>query len=237
MKGKRINDKKLNRRLGILRSYSEHRRISFGYVSQKKIKSALINPLLIAVIAVIAVLLTFNIDYDTYSAGAEYLTYLLTPATVALAIPLYEKLSILKKHFAAVMLGIFSGVVSSFLCVLLFAYCFGLSHTEYVTFLPKSITTAMGIGVSEELGGIVTITVACIVLTGIAGNVMASAIFRIFRITHPIAQGVACGTAAHAIGTSRAIELGELEGAVSGLSIAVSGVMTVLCISLFAAVY
>lgn len=208
-----------------------------GMYLRKKIKSALINPLLIAVIAVIAVLLTFNIDYDTYNAGAEYLTYLLTPATVALAIPLYEKLSILKKHFAAVMLGIFSGVVSSFLCVLLFAYCFGLSHTEYVTFLPKSITTAMGIGVSEELGGIVTITVACIVLTGIAGNVMASAIFRIFRITHPIAQGVACGTAAHAIGTSRAIELGELEGAVSGLSIAVSGVMTVLCISLFAAVY
>ena len=147
----------------------------FGQWCRKKWKLTICNPLLIAVIVVIALLLVFHVDYDTYYEGAKYISYLLTPATVCLAIPLYRQLELLKQHAAAILLGVCSGVVASMGGIFVIAMLFHLSHEEYVTFLPKSITTAIGMGVSEELGGIVTITVAIIILTGIIGNVIASA--------------------------------------------------------------
>ncbi len=205
-----------------------------GAFLQKKFKLAIFNPLLISIIITIIVLLATNIDYKTYYEGAKYLSYLLTPATVCLAIPLYEKLELLKNNWKAIFTGIVSGVFTTMICILAMSFIFNLSHKEYVTLLPKSITTAIGMGVSEELGGYVTLTVAVIIITGILGNVIAPLVCKIFKITEPIAKGVALGTASHAIGTSKALEMGEVEGAMSSLSIGVSGLLTVVSASIFA---
>lgn len=205
-----------------------------GAFLQKKFKLAIFNPLLISIIITIIVLLATNIDYKTYYEGAKYLSYLLTPATVCLAIPLYEKLELLKNNWKAIFTGIVSGVFTTMICILAMSFIFNLSHKEYVTLLPKSITTAIGMGVSEELGGYVTLTVAVIIITGILGNVIAPLICKVFKITEPIAKGVALGTASHAIGTSKALEMGEVEGAMSSLSIGVSGLLTVVSASIFA---
>ena len=198
-----------------------------GSLLKKKYHSALFNPLLLSVAATIVLLVLFRIDYDTYYEGAKYLSYLLTPATVCLAIPMYEQLELLKKNLKAVMVGIISGVLMSLGCILVMAIVFGLNHETYVTLLPKSITTAIGIGVSEELGGYVTITVATIVITGVLGNIIGEGLCKLFHIEEPIAKGVALGTASHAIGTARAMEMGEIEGAMASLSIAVAGLLTV----------
>ena len=205
-----------------------------GTVLKKKFKWAIFNPLLIAIAVTIVFLAVTRMDYSVYYESAKYLSWLLTPATVCLAVPLYEKLELLKKNWKAVMAGILSGVLTTLLSVLGLSVLFALSHEEYVTFLPKSITTAIGMGISEELGGQVTLTVAVIILTGILGNMAAPAICRLFRITEPIAKGVAIGTSAHAMGTAKAMEMGEVEGAMSGLSIAVSGLLTVIGASVFA---
>ena len=207
---------------------------ALGVYLRKKFKRSFINPLLISVVFVIGVLLLLGIDYDTYNNGGQYISYLLTPATVCLAIPLYQQLHLLRKHKKAVVLGIFAGVLSSLGSILALAYLFGLTHEQYVTLLPKSITTAIGIGVSAELGGIETITVAVIILTGIFGNIVAEGVFKLFRITHPVAMGLALGVSSHAIGTAKALELGEVQGAMSSLSIAVAGLLTVICASFFA---
>lgn len=199
---------------------------------KKKVGWAILNPLLVSVVLVIACLLVFHIDYAAYNESAKYISFLLTPSTVCLAIPLYRQLELLKKNLTAVILAIVSGVVTSALSIFLLCLMFGLEHVHYVTLLPKSITTAIGMGVSEEAGGIVTITVFCIVITGIFGNMIADLVFRVMRITHPIAKGLALGTSAHAIGTAKALELGEIEGAMSSLSIAVAGLMTVVLVPL-----
>lgn len=205
-----------------------------GELLKKKFKLAIFNPLLIAIVIVIVALKLCNISYDTYYSSAKYLSYLLTPATVCLAIPLYEQFELLKNNWKAVMIGIFSGVIGSLSSVLALTLIFSLSHEEYITLLPKSITTAIGVGVSEELGGYVTITVAVIIITGILGNMIGEALCHIFKIDEPIAKGVAFGTSAHAIGTAKAMEIGEIEGAMSSLAIAVAGLITVVGASLFA---
>ena len=201
-----------------------------GLLLRKKFKKAIFNPLLIGILCVIGVLSIFHIEYDSYNVGGQYISYLLTPATVCLAVPLYEQLSLLKKNLVAVAAGIVSGVLASMLLCKLFQ----LSHEEYVTLLPKSITTAIGMGVSEELGGIVTITVAVIIITGVLGSVIGEIVCKLFRIQEPIAKGLALGTAAHAIGTSKAMEMGPVEGAMSSLAIAVAGLLTVVSASVFA---
>ncbi len=205
-----------------------------GLLIKQKLKKAIFNPLLISVVIVILFLIVFHIDYKTYDNGAKYLSYLLTPATVCLAVPLYQQLQLLKENAKAVIFGILSGVLTSLTCVLLLSKLFGLNHEQYVTMLPKSITTAIGIGISEEMGGLVTITVASIVITGIIGNMMAEVICKIFRITDPVAKGIAIGTSAHAMGTSKALEMGEIEGAMSSLAIAVAGLVTVILASFYA---
>lgn len=205
-----------------------------GLIIKRKFKLAIFNPLLIAVVIVILFLVVFHVDYETYNSSAKYLSYLLTPSTVCLAVPLYQQLHLLRKNAKAVILGITSGVIISLTSVLLLSKLFGLNHQQYVTMLPKSITTAIGMGVSEEMGGLVTITVASIIITGILGNMMAELICKIFRITEPVAKGIAIGTSAHAVGTAKAIEMGEIEGAMSGLAIAVAGLLTVIMASFYA---
>ena len=199
-----------------------------GVQLKKKFKLAVLNPLMISIIFVVGVVLLFKLDYPSYKKQAEILNYLLTPATIALAIPLYQQLSLLRKNLLAVICGIISGVFASMSSVLAMSVLFSLSHEDFVTLLPKSITTAIGMGVSEELGGIQTITVAVIIVTGVLGNVIGEGVCKLFRITEPISRGLALGTAAHAIGTAKALEMGEIEGAMSSLSIAVAGLLTVV---------
>ena len=205
-----------------------------GTLLKKKFKLGIFNPLLISIVVSIVVLVVGKVDYYTYNEGAKYLSWLLTPATVCLAIPLYEQWGLLLKNFKAVMLGLVAGTITSLTTVLALALICGLSHEEYVTLLPKSITTAIGMGVSEELGGYVTITVAVIIITGVLGNIFGELICKIFKIDEPISRGLAFGASSHAIGTAKALEIGEVEGAMSSLAIAVSGILTVALSSLYA---
>ena len=205
-----------------------------GVLLKKKLKFALLNPLLISIVIIILILVGFHIDYDTYNDGAQLLSYLLTPATVCLAIPLYEQMELLKKNWKAIMGGIISGVLTSAVCVLVLCLIFHLEHDMFVTLLPKSITTAIGIGLSNEMGGVETITIAVIIVTGVLGNLIAEPVLKLFRIKNPVAKGLAIGTASHAIGTTKAMEMGEIEGAMSSLSIAVAGLITVAAASIFA---
>lgn len=205
-----------------------------GLMLKRKFKLAILNPLLIGTVLVMLALVLLDVEYKHYNEGARYISYLLTPATVCLAVPLYQQLTLLKKNLKAVAAGILAGVLTSLVSVLLLAKLFGLTHEQYVTLLPKSITTAIGLGVSQELGGIETITVAVIIVTGILGNVLADLLCKVFRIEEPVAKGLAIGTASHAIGTAKAMEIGQVEGAMSSLAIAVAGLLTVVGASVFA---
>ena len=201
---------------------------------QKKTGLQVLNPLLVSAALIIAVLSVLKIDYSAYDQSAKMLSSFLTPVTICLAVPLYNQLELLKRHKKAIFLGILSGVITSLVCVLLLSMLFRLDHAAYVTLLPKSITTAIGMGVSEELGGYVSITVAVIILTGVLGNIIAPTICRVFLITEPVARGVAIGTSSHAIGTARAMEMGKIEGAMSSLSIVIAGLLTVVGAPIFA---
>ncbi len=208
------------------------------YFMSTKIKSKtkldFLNPLFLTIVLIIIFLLSFKIDYEVYNSSAKYLSYLLTPATVCLAVPLYKQINLLKKNVKAVIIGITVGVITSLGSIFLMSFLLGLTHEQYVSILPKSITTAIGVGISEELGGIPSITIAAIVLTGNLGNVMAVWICKLFKIKEPIAVGLAIGTSSHALGTTKALEIGEIEGAMSSLSVAVSGLLTVIFASVFA---
>ena len=204
-----------------------------GMFIKKKWKLAIFNPLLLAIIFTMIFVLGSHMPYDVYYEGAKYISYLLTPATVSLAIPLYQQFESLRKNVRAIMIGIVTGVLTSMVSVLVLAIIFRYDHKEYVTFLPKSITTAIGMGVSEELGGYVAITVAVIIVTGIIGNMIAETVCRVFHITEPVAKGIAIGSASHAVGTTKAMEMGAVEGAMSSLSIVLSGFLTVFGAMIF----
>ena len=208
-----------------------------GVWIKKKSGWAICNPLLIAILLIIGVLLALHIPYDVYEEGAQYISYLLTPATVCLAVPLYEQVELLRQHKKAIAAGLIAGMLTSLWSILLLAAIFKLNYEEYVTLLPKSITTAIGMGVSEELGGLVTVTVAVIIMTGVVGNIVAESVCRLFRLEEPVAKGIAIGSASHAIGTAKAMEMGEVEGAMSSLSIAVTGLITVAGAALFAGLW
>lgn len=205
-----------------------------GVQAKKRFKVAAANPLLISIVLTIGVLCAFDIDYQTYYESAKMLNWLLTPATVCLAIPLYRQLRLLKNNLKAVLLGIAAGAFSGLVCVLLLALIFGLDHAQYVTLLPKSVTTAIGMGVAEELGGDPSIAAVVIILTGVLGNVFAERFLRWIGVKESVARGVAIGTSSHAIGTSRAMEMGEIEGGISSLSLVTAGLMTVIGASVFA---
>ena len=195
------------------------------------------NPLLISIVLVIVFLLVFDIKYENYNRSAQYISYLLTPATVSLAIPLYQQIELLKKHFKAIMIGIVCGVFTSLFSIFILSMIFRLSHGEYVTLLPKSITAAIGMVVSEELGGYATITVSVIAVTGILGNMFAEMVCKLIRIKSPIAKGLAIGTSSHAAGTAKAMEMGQIEGAMSSLSIVIAGILTVILAPIFSMLY
>lgn len=205
-----------------------------GLLCREKFKLPIFNPLLIAIIFTIGFVEIFHVDYDSYYSSAKYLSWLLTPATVALAVPLYKEVERLKSNWKMITISIACGCASSVTTVLILALLFRFNHEQYVTFLPKSITTAIGMGIAEELGGIVPVTVAVIIVTGIFGAIIADIVFKVFHITDPIAQGLALGASAHAIGTSKAIELGDLQGAMAGLAICTSGIITVVLATVFA---
>lgn len=200
---------------------------------KSKTKNVLCNPLLISMLLIIVFLKIFNIPYVKYKEGTKYITYLLTPATICLALPLYEKMKILKDNFIAIIIGISVGVITSALVIFIFSYLFKLNHKEYITLLPKSITTAIGIDLSREYGGYEDITVTLIVITGVIGNIFAELILKIFRVKNKVAKGIGIGCASHAMGTSKAMEMGEVEGAMSSLSIVLTGILTVLFINIF----
>ena len=195
-----------------------------------KVKSTLCNPLLVASAMIVAVLLVLKVDYETFDKGASYLTYFLTPATVCLAVPLYRQFHILKSNMKAILLGIAAGCIACMISIVGLAVVFSFSTQLTASVLPKSITTAIAIGLSDEIGGMSAVTVACVVITGIFGACTASALFKLFKIEEPVAQGLATGASAHAIGTSRALELGEIQGAMSSLAIVVTGIMTVILV-------
>ena len=199
-----------------------------GAFLQKKTRQSWCNPLLLGSVFVILFLRLFEISYPDYQEGAGMVSWLLLPATVSLAVPLYEQWEALRKNAAAILSGIAAGVVVSLGSVLLLAWAFRLDRAAAVSLLPKSITTAIGADVAGELGGIPALTTAVIILTGIFGNLTAQAVCKWFRITEPVAKGVGIGSAAHAIGTTKALELGPVEGAMSSLSIAVAGILTAL---------
>ena len=184
-----------------------------------------------------AILVLFRIPYKEYQKGADLLSYFLTPATVCLAIPLYKQISLLKNNFIAVFFSILLGTLTSLGSILLLGLLFQLKAEHIFTLLPKSITTAIGIGVSEASGGYVNLTVAAIVITGILGSILSDLIFRILPIRHPIAKGLALGTGAHAIGTAKALEYGEVEGAMSSLAIVLAGIFTVIFVPIITAVF
>jgi len=206
-------------------------------VVQKKMKWVFFNPLLITIVFSVILILLTGTDTKVYKENVMILEYMLTPATVCLAIPLYEKINELKKNVVAILLGIISGVVSSALCVVSLAIIFKLDKEIYLSFLPKSITTAIAVGITEEIGGIEALTVIVIVITGVLGGIMAEGVCKIFKITHPIAKGTAIGTSSHVGGTAAAIQMGETEGAISGLSIAVAGIITVVVLPFFAKIF
>lgn len=199
-----------------------------GLWCQKKGKSPLCNPILIATVLVIAALLLTGIPNDTYQEGTGLFSWLLTPATVCLALPMYQQVKVLKKNLPAILAGVAAGTVTSLVVIFFLCRLFSLDKTLTVSLLPKSITTAMGMVLARQAGGLEALSACAIIVTGILGSLLGSGLCRIFRITSPIAQGVAFGTASHVVGTTRAGELGALQGAVSSLSLAVAGILTAI---------
>ena len=204
-----------------------------GLWCQRKTRSALCNPLLIAALLSIGVLLLTGTSAQVYAAGTSGISWLLTPATVCLAVPLYGQLKELKGHLPAIITGILAGTVTSLLAVFFLCRLFRMDELLTLSLLPKSVTTAIGLALSESAGGLSSLTAAAIILTGILGNLIGTFLCRLLKITHPIAQGVGFGTASHVIGTSRATELDPLAGAVSSLSLAVAGILTAILFPLF----
>lgn len=202
---------------------------------KQRFHNPLLSPMVLAIVFVIVTLLLLGIDYDSYSKATMGISFLVTPATVCLAIPLYRQLALLRHNWLAILGGIFAGVLASLLTVFAVAMVFRLDAAQYATMLPRSITTAIGMEVSRELGGSATITMIAIMVTGVVGNMLAELVLRLLRVTNPIAMGVAIGSSCHVLGTAKAIEMGETQGAMSSLAIVVAGLLTVVLAPLFAA--
>lgn len=202
-----------------------------GLRINRRLRTPLANPLLIAAILLGAVLVLTGIPLDDYNAGGGFLTLFLTPATVALAVPIYRQLEVLRRNLLPILAGALAGSIVSIGSVIVFCRLFGLSDTLTSSLIPKSVTTPIGVQLSAALGGLTPVTAIAIVLTGLIGAVLLPAFLRLVHVTDPVTVGIAIGTASHAVGTSRAIELGETEGAMSGLAIGVAGLMTALLVS------
>ena len=202
-----------------------------GLFFQRKCKTPLCNPLLISVALIVAVMLVTGFSVETYQADMKIFSWLITPATVALAVPLYQQLQKLKKNLPAILAGVAAGAIAALASVFALCALFGLDRQTTVSLLPKSITTAIGVVLSQEIGGIAAVTTAAIAITGIFGNILGPSLCKLLCIRNPIAQGVAFGTSSHVIGTSRAPQLHPLTGAVSSLSLTIAGIVTTVLLS------
>lgn len=198
-----------------------------GIFIQKKTRVSLLNPLLIAVLGIMGLLALTGIPYEAYNQGGQYIHFMLGPATVILAVPLYRQLDLLKRNLVPILGGITVGCVTAITSVIVLSRLFDLEESISISMIPKSVTTPIGIEVSRQIGGIPSVTVALIVVTGIFGAVAGPTVCRLFRVKEPMAVGTALGTASHALGTTKAMELGETQGAMSSLSIGVAGLITV----------
>ena len=194
---------------------------------KNKTKINLLNPLLISTIIIIALLCLLDIKYTTYYNSAKYLSYFLTPTTVCLAIPLYKQINKLKQNVPAILSGIFAGCLANSLAIIILCKLFNMPNELANSLLPKSVTTPIAVGISSELGGITSITVLAVILSGLVGAVIAPYVYKIFKIKNPVSQGLGSGTSSHALGTTAALELGEVQAAMSALAINVTGIMTV----------
>lgn len=199
----------------------------------KKVKLSLLNPVLLSMITIIALLLIVKIPLSSYLVGAKYITAFLPFTIILLALPLYRQLPLLKKHKISIIAGIISGVLTSVISVTLLSLLFGIDKELIQSIIPKNITTPLGLIVSDTLSGIAGVTVVSIVFTGIFGTIIYAPLFKLLKIEHPVAKGIALGTTSHAIGTSKALELGEVEGAMSSLAIIITGIITVLLTPLY----
>ena len=199
---------------------------ALGTWLNKKTGQAIFNPLLLGSIFVIIFLSLVQIPFAEYKQSVSFLSYLLLPATVSLAVPLYEQWLPMKKNAKAVLCGILAGSVTSMVSIIAMSWILKLDPVLSASLMPKSVTSAIGAEVAQELGGIGSLAGALIILTGIVGNLSATALCRICRLHDSIARGVAIGTGSHAVGTARALQMSRVEGAVSSLSIAVAGVLT-----------
>lgn len=198
-----------------------------GCFIYKKTKISLFNPLLIAVTVIIATLLGLGINFETYNKGGQFINMFLGPCTVILAVPLYKQISLLKKYGVPIIVGIFIGSTVGIISIILLSNVFGLNEILIRSLVPKSVTTPIGVEISNQLEGIPSVTVAAIIISGITGAIVAPTIFKILKVKSKIAVGISIGTASHAVGTAKALEIGEVEGAMSGLSIGIAGLMTV----------
>lgn len=204
-----------------------------GVSIHKKAKHALANPILIAVILIIALLTLCDIPLEAYQQGGNLIYLFLAPATAALAVPIYKNWQILRRNFWPIIAGTMAGSFSSIVVVFGLCKLFGLDETLTASLLSKSVTTPIASGVTEQLGGIVPIAIAAVIVSGIIGSITAPFMVKLFRVDDPVAQGIGIGTCSHAVGTTRAITMGELQGAMSGLAIGLAGIFTVLWAFLF----
>lgn len=199
-----------------------------GLYINNKLKTPLANPLLIAISFIIIILKVFDISLEDFQNGGDIISMFLAPATVALALSIYRQMKILKKYFLPLIIGCFVGCITSVFSIYFLCKMFKLDEKILVSMLPKSVTTPIAMEITNQLGGIVPITVAAVIVTGILGAVLSPTLIKIFHVNNSVASGVAIGASSHAVGTSKAIEIGEIEGAMSGVSLVVSGIITVI---------
>lgn len=208
-----------------------------GWKIQQKWKKPILNPLLISMILVILILTVFDVEYETYQYGAKYITYFLTPATICLAVPLYRQIQKLKENIVAIVISILCGCLAHVAMIAGIAALCNVDTILTFSLFPKSVTTAIALGVTEEIGGISAVTVVGVSFAGLMGAIVGPTVLKVAHITEPVAQGLAIGAASHAVGTSKAVELGEVQGAMSSLSIVVTGILTVIIVPIIAGLY
>jgi len=199
-----------------------------GVMLNKKLKTPIANPLFIAVALIILIITMLDIPFETFNNGGAMITMFLGPATASLAMNIYAQLEQLKKRLVPILAGALVGSVTSIGCILLLTKLFGLDEAMTASLIPKSVTTPIAMGVSQQLGGIVPVTVAAVVFTGIIGAVFSPVFIKLFRVKDPVAAGLAIGVSSHALGTTKALEIGEVEGAMSGIAIGIAGLITVI---------
>lgn len=204
-----------------------------GIYLNRRFKTPMLNPLIIAIIFIILFLKITGLSVGDYNAGGNVIDMMLAPATAVLAFSIYNQISILKKYFLPVVLGCLAGSLTSIISVKLLCCAFRLPDDLTAALIPKSVTTPIALDVCAKLGGIQSVTVAAVILTGILGAIFSPLMIKIFKIKNPVAAGTAIGACSHAVGTSKAVTLGEIEGAMSSIAIGISGLVTVLIVTVF----